>query len=47
MEAALSTALALSPNQLFNALNPGTIPSPLSNYVPFFSLPYCTNSSYL
>jgi len=37
MEAALSTALALSPNQVFNAVNPGTVPCPLSNYVlPFF-----------
>jgi len=36
MEAALSTALALSPNQVFNAVNPGTIACPFSNYVPFF-----------
>lgn len=35
MEAALCSALALSPNQVFNAANPGTIPCPLSNYVPF------------
>jgi len=35
MEAALCSALALSPNQVFNAANPGTIPCPLSNCVPF------------